>query len=184
LSSLRYQPIVPEAPIHCLADLLTSALTNSPQSRKWHGFHSGNLAPLVACRSGIIKILCLNLKRPRRPSGTKVHSSCLRSTFGLLTPRLITISHPNRTNSFLLNPSVSYHFDDGWAVSSSPKITANWIAKGAKWTVPIGGGFSKAGWLGEQPAKLGLDAYYDAVRPKPDNDTWLVQLTLTFLFPN
>jgi|GraSoiStandDraft_48_1057284.scaffolds.fasta_scaffold78275_1 hypothetical protein len=90
----------------------------------------------------------------------------------------------NRTNSFLLNPSVSYHFDDGWSVSSSPNITANWIAKGAKWTVPIGGGFSKAGWLGEQPAKLGLDAYYDAVRPKPDNDTWLVQLTLTFLFPN
>ena len=90
----------------------------------------------------------------------------------------------NRTNSFLLNPSLSYHFDDGWSVSSSPNITANWIAQGGKWTVPIGGGLSKAGWLGEQPLKLGLDAYYNVVRPKAGNDMWVLQLTLTFLFPN
>jgi len=33
-----------------------------------------------------------------------------------------------------------------------------------------------------QSLKLGLDADYNAVRPKADQETWLVQLTLTFLF--
>jgi len=38
-------------------------------------------------------------------------------------------------------------------------------------------------WLGEQPLKLALDAYYNAVRPNAGNDTWLLQATLTFIFP-
>jgi hypothetical protein len=57
----------------------------------------------------------------------------------------------NRTNSMLLNPIVSYHFGDGWAVGSSPNITSNWIASGAKWTVPVGASFSKTVELGAQP---------------------------------
>jgi len=89
----------------------------------------------------------------------------------------------DRTNELMLNPFVSYHFGDGWAVGSSPNITANWIASGNKWTIPVGGGFSKSMVLSEQPVKLAIDAYYNAVRPKEDNDTWLLQLTLTFLFP-
>ena len=36
----------------------------------------------------------------------------------------------NRTNQMLLNPIIGYHFGDGWALSSSPEITANWIASG------------------------------------------------------
>jgi hypothetical protein len=35
----------------------------------------------------------------------------------------------DRTNSFLLNPIVSYHFGDGWSFGTSPDITANWLAK-------------------------------------------------------
>jgi hypothetical protein len=88
----------------------------------------------------------------------------------------------DRTNQFLLNPFVSYHFADGWSVGSSPNITTNWIASGGKWTVPVGGGFAKAVRLGEQPIKLDLDAYYNAVRPKAANETWLIQVTLTFQF--
>jgi hypothetical protein len=88
----------------------------------------------------------------------------------------------DRTNQLLLNPFISYHLGDGWAISSSPDITANWIASGGKWTVPVGGGFSKVIKIGDQSLKLGLDAYYNAVRPKADQETWLLQLTLTFLF--
>jgi SAM-dependent methyltransferase len=62
------------------------------------------------------------------------------------------------TNQLLLNPVVSYHFAEGWSVGSSPNITANWIASGGKWTVPIGGGFGRALRLGEQAIKLDLDA--------------------------
>ena len=89
----------------------------------------------------------------------------------------------NRTNQMLLNPIIGYHFGDGWALSSSPEITANWIASGNKWTVPIGGGVSKVVRLGELPLKLGLFAYYNAVRPNADQDPWQLQATLTFVFP-
>ena len=82
----------------------------------------------------------------------------------------------------LLNPIIGYHFGDGWALSSSPEITANWIANGNKWTVPIGGGVSKVVRLGELPLKLGLFAYYNAVRPNADQDPWQLQATLTFVF--
>jgi len=89
----------------------------------------------------------------------------------------------NRTNELLLNPIVSYHLADGWAISSSPNITANWIANGNKWTVPIGGGVSKTFLIEEQPIKLALDAYYNAIRPNAGQDTWQLQATLTFIFP-
>ena len=77
---------------------------------------------------------------------------------------------------------LSYHFADGWSVSSSPNITANWIVSGNKWTVPVGGGFGKVVRVGEQPIKLALDAYYNAIRPNAGNETWLLQATLTFIF--
>jgi hypothetical protein len=89
----------------------------------------------------------------------------------------------NRTNSFLLNPFAAYHFSDGWAVSTSPNITADWISSEGKWTVPVGGGFSKVVRVGDQPLKLALDGYYNAVRPKAGNDTWLMQFTVTLQFP-
>jgi len=82
----------------------------------------------------------------------------------------------------LLNPVISFHLGDGWALGSSPNITANWIATGEKWTVPIGGGLGKTFRLGEQPIKLALDAYYNAIRPSAGNDTWLLQATITFIF--
>jgi hypothetical protein len=79
---------------------------------------------------------------------------------------------------------VSYHFDEGWSVGSSPSITTNWINSGGKWTVPVGGGFGKVVRLGEQPIKLDLDAYYNAIRSKAANETWLLQVTVTFQFPD
>jgi hypothetical protein len=88
----------------------------------------------------------------------------------------------DRTNQFLLNPFVSYHLGDGWALGSSPNITANWIATGGKWTVPVGGGLSKVIQVGSQRLKLAVDAYYNAIRPMAGFETWTLQFTLTFLF--
>ena len=90
----------------------------------------------------------------------------------------------DRTNQLFLNPFVNYHFADGWSVGSSPEITANWIASGGKWTVPVGGGVGKAFHLGGQAMKLDLNAFYNAIRPKAGNDTWLLQVKLTFQFPD
>jgi hypothetical protein len=89
-----------------------------------------------------------------------------------------------RTNQLLLNPFVSYHFGDGWSVGSSPNITSNWESKPREqWTVPVGGGVSKTSHLGSQPVKLALDVYYNAIRPEPSHEQWLLQVTVTFLFP-
>jgi hypothetical protein len=89
----------------------------------------------------------------------------------------------NRTNSMLINPLVSYHFGDGWAAGSSPSITTNWIASGGKWTVPVGASLSRTVELGAQPTKFTLESYYNAIRPTSGNDTWLLQFTVTFVFP-
>jgi hypothetical protein len=78
----------------------------------------------------------------------------------------------DRTTQLLLNPIISYHFGDGWAVGSSPDITANWIANGNKWTVPIGGGVSKDFRLSEQP-----------IDPTDCQEPWQLQAKLTFIFP-
>ena len=51
-------------------------------------------------------------------------------------------------------------------------------------SMPVGGGFGKAFQLGGQPMKLELDAYYNAIRPKAGNETWLLQAKLAFVFPD
>ncbi len=64
-----------------------------------------------------------------------------------------------RFNSLLINPFISYHFGDGWAIGSSPNIAANWLSKGGQvWTVAVGGGISKTFRLGSQSTKLSVDS--------------------------
>jgi hypothetical protein len=104
--------------------------------------------------------------------------------FGAVVNNIWSFGGPGGTNQLFLNPFVNYHFADGWSVGSSPEITTNWIASGGKWTVPVGGGFGKAFRLGEQAMKLDFNAFYNAIRPKAANETWLLQVKLTFQFPN
>jgi len=104
--------------------------------------------------------------------------------FGAVLNNIWSFGGPGGTNQLFLNPFVNYHFADGWSLGSSPEITANWIASGGKWTVPVGGGFGKAFHLGGQAMKLDFDAYYNAIRPKAGNETWLLQAKLTFQFPD
>jgi hypothetical protein len=92
-------------------------------------------------------------------------------------------SGKDRTNQFLLNPYIAYHFGDGWAIGSSPNIEANWITGGGTWTVPLGGGVSKVVHIGGQPIKFAVDAYYNAIRRKAAFDTWTLQFTVTLLLP-
>jgi hypothetical protein len=92
-------------------------------------------------------------------------------------------SGSNRTNSLLLNPIVSYRFGDGWSVSTSPNITANWVSKGDKrWTIPVGGGIGKSFTIGAQPMTLKFETYYNVARAGDNASVWGTQLTLSFLF--
>jgi hypothetical protein len=119
------------------------------------------------------------------PSFAFIHKDTGPWVFGLVTNNIWTFNGAtgsNATNQMLVNPFLSYHFGNGWALSSSPEVTANWIASGNKWTVPVGGGVSKVIRVGELPLKLEVAAYYNAIRPTANQDPWQVQATLTFVF--
>jgi hypothetical protein len=121
------------------------------------------------------------------PSAAFVKEDQSPWVFGAIVNNIWSIGSPpgnsDRTNQLFLNPVVSYHFGDGWSVGSSPEIAANWIASGGKWTIPLGGGLGKVVRLSELPIRLNLGAYYNAIRPTAGSETWLMQVTLTFVFP-
>jgi hypothetical protein len=121
------------------------------------------------------------------PSVAFLHKDESPWVFGAVVNNIWSFGGPphssDRTNQLFFNPIVDYHFGDGWSVESSPEITTNWIASGGKWTVPVGGGYGKLFRVGGQAVKVDLDGYYNAIRPQAGNETWLVQVKLTFVFP-
>jgi hypothetical protein len=74
------------------------------------------------------------------PSAAFLHEDAGPWVIGAVVNNIWSFGGPaatgDRTNQLLLNPVVSYHLADGWSVSTSPNIVANWIANGGKWTVP------------------------------------------------
>jgi opacity protein-like surface antigen len=86
-------------------------------------------------------------------------------------------------NSFLEQFFLTYNMANGWFVTSTPIVTANWLAaSGQKWTVPVGGGFGRVFKLGDQPVKAQIEGYYNAIRPTGASD-WQLRTTFVLLFP-
>ncbi len=86
-------------------------------------------------------------------------------------------------NTGLAQPFVNYNMEKGWYLTTSPIITANWLAApGEKWTVPIGGGFGRVFKVGDQPVNAQISAYYNAIRPTGASD-WQLRTTVALLFP-
>lgn len=69
-------------------------------------------------------------------------------------------------NQLLLQPFVNYNFGKGWAIASSPIITANWDAdSGNQWTVPIGVGISRTTVFDGRPMSIGVQYYRNVEYP-------------------
>ncbi len=86
-------------------------------------------------------------------------------------------------SQFLLQPFVNYNLPNGWYLTSSPVITANWNAAGGdQWTVPIGGGAGKLFRVGTQPLNASLQLYWNAVRPTNGAD-FSLRAQVQLLFP-
>ena len=86
-------------------------------------------------------------------------------------------------NSFLFQYFLNYNLDDGWYLSSTPVITANWEADNDdRWTVPLGGGVGRLVKHGKLPVDYKLTAYNNVEKPEFAPD-WNVQFTVKFLFP-
>jgi len=84
---------------------------------------------------------------------------------------------------FFSQPFINYNLSQGWYLTSSPIITANWEANsGQKWTVPVGGGFGKIFRIGPQPMNAQIQGFYHAEKPDPLGD-WSMRVQLQFLFP-
>lgn len=89
---------------------------------------------------------------------------------------------PN-VNAFLAQPFVNYNMAHGWYLTSSPVITADWLAApGQQWTVPIGGGFGRIFKLGDQPVSANIAGYYNVIRPTGASN-WQLRAQLSLLFP-
>jgi len=83
----------------------------------------------------------------------------------------------------LIQPFVNYNLSDGWSISSSPILTANWKADaGDRWLVPLGGGFGKVFRIGRQPMSFNAQAFWHAVKPDGGPD-WSLRIQINFLFP-
>jgi opacity protein-like surface antigen len=86
-------------------------------------------------------------------------------------------------NEFLAQPFVNYNLPRGWFLTSSPVITANWLAApDQRWIVPLGGGVGRIFRIGDQPVSAYVSAYYNVVHPT-GTPSWQLRTELSLLFP-
>ena len=84
---------------------------------------------------------------------------------------------------FTLQYFVNYNFSDGWYLSSSPIMTANWDGPHNDWTIPVGGGFGKVHRFGNlPPVNLSFQAFYNAEKTEFGAD-WSTRFQVQLLFP-
>ena len=86
-------------------------------------------------------------------------------------------------NTLFVQPFINYNLKRGWAISTTPAITANWAAdSGQKWTVPLGLGVSKVTMVGKQPINVVLQYYNNVVRPDAAG-AYMVRMMFILLYP-
>jgi len=87
------------------------------------------------------------------------------------------------TNLLTMQPAVNYNIRDGWAMSFSPIITANWNAPaGNEWTVPLGVGITKTTVFNRRPMNIGVTYYYNLKRSDGAAGQQL-RFTISLLYP-
>jgi len=86
-------------------------------------------------------------------------------------------------NLFVLQPFVNYNLGDGWALSCSPIITANWnAASRQKWTAPLGLGLTRTTVFNRRPVNIGVQ-YYSSVERPDGAPAQQLRFTIAWLFP-
>jgi hypothetical protein len=87
-------------------------------------------------------------------------------------------------NQMLIQYFVNYNLPDGWYLTSSPIITANWEADSDNtWTVPFGGGLGRMFRIGKLPVNTQVQAYYNVEKPDDIGPDWTLRFQVQFLFP-
>lgn len=86
-------------------------------------------------------------------------------------------------NKFTFQYFVNYNLSNGWYLTSTPIITADWEkTSDQRWTVPFGGGIGKLTRFGNQPVDFKLQAFGNVEKPEGGPE-WSMMLAVKFLFP-
>lgn len=102
---------------------------------------------------------------------------------GVLASNVWAGTGSGKVNQLTVQPFVNYNLPDGWYLTSSPIMTANWLAEdGDKWTVPLGGGFGRLFKVGDQPFNASLQGFYNVARPS-DVGAVQVRFQIQAMFP-
>jgi len=93
------------------------------------------------------------------------------------------LSYRRDVNQLLMQPFINYNFPQGWYLTSSPIITANWKASGPQqWVVPVGAGGGRAFRVGKQAMNAQLQAFDDVTHPHGSGN-WTLRVQFQLLFP-
>ena len=102
---------------------------------------------------------------------------------GSLVSNIWDIDGDTEINIFSWQYFVNYNMNDGWYLTTSPLVTANWEADGGdKWTVPVGGGIGKVFRIAKQPMNAQFQYFYNIEKPDQVGD-WSIRMQLQFMFP-
>jgi hypothetical protein len=92
-------------------------------------------------------------------------------------------SDEKSVNTMVFQYFVNYNIKNGWYLTSTPVITANWEEDSdERWTVPVGLGVGRLVKFGKQPVDFKLQPFWYV--EKPDNGPdWALQFQVKLLFP-
>lgn len=108
--------------------------------------------------------------------------------FGTLAQNLWSIggsSDPSQdVNMLIWQYFVNYNFSDGWYLTTTPIMTADWTAEsGEQWTVPVGGGVGKLmKFESFPPLDFKLQAFSNVVKPTGGPD-WQMMFSVKLILP-
>jgi hypothetical protein len=104
---------------------------------------------------------------------------------GSLFSQIWSFTSGSNVSLFTWQPFVNYNLSDGWYLTSSPLITANWKNSASDtWTVPLGGGVGRVFRAGSlPPMNVSLASFYNVESPSNVGPDWSLRFQLQLLFP-
>jgi hypothetical protein len=123
----------------------------------------------------------------KRSAGPDVVALIMPGKFviGTLVTQLWSVAGPSSRPAlsvFFLQPFLNYNLKNGWALSTSPNITASWSAPQNRWAVPLGGGVARTFKEGDQLMSLAVSYYTYVTRPSSSPQTNL-KISWSLLWP-
>ncbi len=92
-------------------------------------------------------------------------------------------SSAENVNNFTFQYFINYNLSNGWYLTSTPILTADWERDSSdQWTIPFGGGVGKVVRFGKLPIDFKLQAFTNVEQPDGGVD-WSMMFGVKFLFP-